>query len=448
MATEKDLKSGGLIDADVEKIVATKNTDKDNIEYEVILHTEKLDMKIEQLTHIEVMRDYNSNVGDFVIVKFNLAAGTYTKQIYPYRDNLELTVIKRWKDNKKPTITTKYKYVIYNVGNAKEGTVDTKSKEEELNASKLETIEGQCVLREIEGLRSIYVDGIYKNVQIKDVIQGMFGQAASQIEIEGNALDIQVDVVTPANDYDYQQLIIPTGITLMDLPSFLQTTDYGVYNGAIGTYVQMYNKKHTVFVYPLYSKDRYNNTTYPKLTIFNVGSNKYDMVENTYKENDGNIEMIAGSNVESTDSGATSLLSGGDGIISTSASSVLNRNFNVDDTGITFDNTQQLSSSTIVERRDGQVKGRYVANDSNMYRQRSVTIRNTMAQYHIPWQFSCPDYIYPGMPCCYVYEDAKSGLVKLTGTVQGIFTRYDFSNKIHQSILLISVMSPNVYYSG
>lgn len=445
MATDTSLITGGLIDIEVKNIINTANNDKDNIEYEVILHTEEIDLTITNMQYIEVLRDYNANIGDYVVVKFNLPMGTYVKQVYPYRDNLELTVIKSWKDNSKPTITTRYKLILFTKQGAKEGSYYTKATEEELNTTSLQLVEGQCLLRELEGIRTIYVDGIYKNVTVQDVIEGLFADGFSKIQIEGNPLDVNLEIYPCVNDYTYKNLIVPTGINLSDLPSYLQLSEYGVYNGSIGTYYQNYSGTNILYVYPLYDITRYEQSTLPTLTIYHANTAKLDFVENTYKDSGGDIKLLAGNNISSRDVGSNKIISDGDGLIYSNASELLNRNFELTDDGINFDNTKQMTATNIVDRRDGQVRGRYAGVESNMYRQRSKTLADTLSIYIIPWQFSNPDILYPGMPCCFVYEDSRQGIVKLTGTLQGVFTRYDFVNKIHQSLVTVAVKSPNVY---
>lgn len=441
---DTNLAAGGLIDIEVNKILETKNKNKDNIRYEFILHTEKDNITIEEVQYYDIMRDYNANIGDYATIAFNMPMGKFNKVVYPYRDYLEMTVIKKWTDNAYDAITVRYKFVLFNKG-GREASLTSKGSEQELDKAGMEIVEGQLVLRELEGLRSIFVDGIYKDITVKDLLIGLIGNTVKKIEIEGNAFNINIDVVEPANTTEYKNLVVPTGIQLIDLPSFLQNTDYGVYNGGIGTFLQMYNKKFTLFIYPLYSTMRYDEATGPTLTIFHTNTSKYDMVESTYRVEDKKISIIAGSNITSSDTGANRIMSKGDGLIASYPDAILDRNIEVSDDGITFDKETQLKGVAIVERNDKQNKGRYVGIDSNMFRQRTNTIRNTMATYMIPWQFSDPDLIYPGMPCCFMYEDSRKGLVKLNGIVNGIYTKYDNMKHVQQSLLVIMVESPNVY---
>lgn len=444
MAKEKNLTNGGLVDINIDKIIATPNVETDNSEYEIYLHTEELDLLIETPKTLDITRDYNINICDFITIVFDIPAGTFVKKIYPFRDNLEMTIAKRFKDNKKPRVSTRYKLILY-VQGGMDASYFSKADQASLDESNIMSVTGQLLLREVFGLKEAYVDGVYKNCTVTDVIRGCIAQSCQLVELEGNKLQHNIDVYEANNDFLYNNLIIPTGITCLDLPSYLHIKDYGVYNGSIGTYIQKYNNKDMIFVYPLYSTSRYiDDVNYPKLTIYHANSSKYDMVDNTYRLDGKNVEIIANSKTKSKDLGSNSLMDQGDTVVSSQAEQIFNSNFEVTDEGITFDSTKQLKGQSIINRRDGQNKMRYT-DDSNVYKQRAHVIRSTLAMYTIPWSYSNPDLIYPGMPALVVFEDSKKGLMKLYGTVQGISTFYDFKVKTHSSMLLVAVMSPNIY---
>lgn len=444
MAKEKNLTTGGLVDINIDKIVSSPNVETDNSEYEIFLHTELFDIPIDMAKSLDVTRDYNANICDFITIVFDMPAGTFAKKVYPFRDNLEMTVAKRFKDNAKPRVSTRYKLVLYANGGMDAGYF-SKGDEASLDESNILTITGQLILREVFGLREAYVDGIYKNCTVTDVIRGCLAQSCQMVELEGNKLKHNIDVYEANNDFTYNNLIIPTGITCLDLPSYLHVKDYGVYNGAIGTYIQKYNNKDMIFVYPLYSTSRYNDDeTYPKITIYHANTTKYDMIDNTYRVDGKNVEMIATSKTKSKDLGSNTLMDQGDTIVSSSSEQIFNSNFEVTDEGISFDSTKQLKGQSITNRRDGQNKIRYT-DESNVYKQRAHVLRNTLAMYTVPWSYSNPDLIYPGMPALLIFEDSKKGLMKLYGTVQGISTYFDFKVKTHSSMLLVAVTSPNIY---
>lgn len=120
------------------------------------------------------------------------------------------------------------------------------------------TLKGH-VSREYEVLRTQYTDGTFRDrhcwtsLYIKEAIE-----RSKEVKIEGKPLDLNIDIVKPNNDYVYDHVVVETGVKILDLPSYIQNKDYGIYNGNIGTYIQRYKDKLTIFVYPLFDKDRFN----------------------------------------------------------------------------------------------------------------------------------------------------------------------------------------------
>lgn len=435
----------GLIDIDVNSIAMTHNRYTDNISYEITVHTAEDDYNVPYCLSLETMRNYNKDIAEYIVLTANFMIKDYVHYIFPYRDNLTCTVAKTIDG----VITSNYyKMVIINdqgIANNKhlfrlsEASLDTEGG--------IVKIEAQLFLPEIEGLKNLYVDGIYKNITVEDLMYGVIGSNLSNIQIAGNNLDINVDIYTPANDYEYPSITVPTGVSLVNLPSFLQNTKQGVYNGCIGTFLQTYNDKLTLFVYPLYHTERFSSPRDDEvtLTIYTRGDNKFDAIENTWLLDGDSLKIIAGFNTKIIDNGSNALLNGGDSIMYSTPETILNGTVSVGDDDVTYDNTEQMSNIGIKERPDGITKTMYVGQNSNMYQARSLLLKSTMATYQIQWKFSMDCYIYPGMPCCYMYEDARLGIIKLYGIVQGIFTKYDFTQHTHTSLLYIAVQSPNVY---
>ena len=105
-----------------------------------------------------------------------------------------------------------------------------------------------------------------------------------------------------------------------------------------------------------------------------------------------------------------------------------------------------LEGSKIVDRRDKITKTRYIGPQSNMYKYRSELLNRSMATYQITWNFSAPDYLYPGMPVEYVYEE-NGVIIRLPGILQCVYSLYQKVKGTQTSIVIIKVLSYNVYIS-
>lgn len=439
--------TSNLIDIDINQVIKKNNTAKD-FSYQFILHTENDDIELSQIISFESLQDYNNNIGDYNLLTFNMVMGTYIKKVYPYRDNLTCTILKTFNNiNLKPQ-SAEYKLVIVNdMGTSEDSPHYKNMTEEQLNQSEVKKLEAQVYLIELEALRNSYVDGTYKNVTVQELIGFSYAKAKEEITVQGNPLELKIDIAEPDNDMRYNNLMVPSGVLLQDLPVFLQNGEYGVYNGGCGTYLQKYNNELSTFIYPLYTTKRFENTNDLKLIVYNPGNLKLSTVENTWCQDGDIVKIVAGSGVKVLDKGSSNLLDKGEAIVSSRPEQIFNRASLVDDSGISVDNSNQLNINSVTSRKDGISKSRYVGNESNMYKQRTQMIKDTMATYQIPWHFSYPEIIYPGMPVCYIFEDEKRGIVKLYGSVQLLMTNFTPAKKMISSVLIICVGSDNVYNS-
>ena len=438
--------TSNLIDIDIKPILNEKNTSKD-FTYEFILHTVNDDIELTQIISYEMLQDFNNTIGDYNLLTVNIPMGTYIKKVYPYRDNLTCTILKTF-NNDLPSQSGEYKLVIVNeTGDSESSTHYKNMTEDQLNQSEMKKVEAQVYLIELEALRNSYVDGTYSNVTVQELIGFEYANAKDNITVHGNPLSLNIDIVEPDNDMRYNNILIPSGVMLQDLPIYLQNGDFGIYNGGCGTYLTKYNNTLSVFVYPLYTTKRFEETNDTKLMIYNPGNQRLSGIENTWKKDGDIVKIIASSGIKVLDKGASNMLDKGETLVSSRPEQIFNMAGSITDDDFTVDTSEQLSVNSVKERSDGISRSRYIGNESNMYKQRTSIIKDTMATYQIPWHFSYPEIIYPGMPVCYVYEDETRGVVKLYGSVQLLMTSYDKPLSSISSILIITVGSDNVYNS-
>ena len=92
------------------------------------------------------------------------------------------------------------------------------------------------------------------------------------------------------------------------------------------------------------------------------------------------------------------------------------------------------------KRKDGSNSFKYVGTDSNPYKHRSKVLEDNSRHFRIPWSYSAPEHVFPGMPVMYVYEDVDKGIIKLYGVVSNIFNKYEGKSRTINSIIDINVM--------
>lgn len=438
---------GNLIGIEVNPILETNNPIAKGLSYSGVLHTPKLDIKLSMINSYDVLRDYNGNVGDYVLIDFSLISGTYVRDVAPYKDNLELTVTCEVKDevNNKSKIEFehRYKFVISNHTSDESDRTNIQDRET-LNTTSFKRVVGQCLDRGLEAIRSCMSNGIFRDTTVENVILSELANVtANGIYVDGTTITPSVDIVKCDNIQQYNHIIVGTGrgsdVKILDLPSYLHNTKYGVYNGGIFTYYQIYNKKDYIFVGPSYNSMLYHTSKGKKLIIVRSNSILYDEVESTYLIDGDTIKILVKSDAKAIDNGENDFISDGDSYAVTNPMAIINRDLSISKNNVSTSTTNRLESVSIKDRRDKNNTTNYVGANVNLYKIRSKYVRATMAIFQVIWNNCDMDLIYPGMPVCYIYADSKNGVINLYGTVQSTYSRFNNELKTRSGLINIAV---------
>lgn len=429
----------GLLENDIVSILnaKSKNPSNKDVSYYVSIHTVNIDLALPLLESIEVLRDYVNNYSDYILVTFKMGLGDYIKDILPFSDNLEMTMIRR---DSKQQVVLRYKLVLVNNVDIPKGDLFSKMTKADLNKADVVTIQAQCVDRYVEALRTINVDGIYRYSKVGDLLRFAMDKAITDTVVANEKLDVKIDCVEPNNDRVYKHIEVPTGTKLLDLPSYLQNTNYGVYNGDIGTYFQLTveNKDNVIYVYPLLSSKLFDSAK-KKLIVYKTINSKLDYSDNTYFEDGDILKIISGSNVKTLNTSSNEILNSGTELVKMDPDIIAQRNNITQSDKTMVANKSNLKGSSYVERNDSGKNTTYLGNTDNLFPHRSAMLKKTMGIYQIQWNHSVPDLIYPGMPVMYVYEDSANGVVRMYGTVQIVYTKYMKATKEFMSLLTFRV---------
>jgi len=434
---------------EVGKILSNVKSASYSVEYGVILHTSSIDYKVDIVESIEIKSDYNSNVSDYVLLTCMIPAGDYVYDIHKERDNLQVTLIRKMNGKKHKK---RYKLILVNNKKSIEGSRYTNTPKAELNSMEMIRIEGQCIDLIYERMRLERVDGIYRGLNIELLLRTKFGLTLDEIKGPGN---YRIDIGKIVNDVVYDHIEVPTGIKLMDLPSYLQETHYGVYNGNIGTYLtsslldrtmsvdRTTNEyKDTIFIYPLYSTKRFD-TVKKKMIIYSIPDAKYENVEHTYRMDGDILKIVTGNSGVGFNTGTDELVDKGTAITVTKADDVMMRNNDTDDDEVNVSSDLLNVGEYDTKLKDNTINQVHIGPESNMYKYRSDMIKHKMMYYQVQWNYCDVDLLYPGMPLMYIYNDGNK-LIKLKGTLQSIYVHYNMGTNTANCLLNLAVIKPEL----
>ena len=431
--------------SEVNKIISNASNLTTNVYYDLYLQTVDIDIPIKFLDTIEILRDYNGNIGDYGVLNFMLESGTYMKYIHNNRDNLEVTIIKHINSKK---IINRYKFVIYNTVNDVIGTHLTTMTTDDLNKSSALKLEGQFLNRTLEVLRGHTVDGIYTNNSSEDILKHIFIDSTERLKVESENLKLSVSMIPADNKRVIKRLTIPTGTKLFDLPPYLQDVKYGVYNGGIGVYLQQYGEEYAdrIFLYPLYDNRQFDRVE-KKVIIFNIHNNMYDHIEKTYFIDGDIIKLFSTSDSKTLDTSENEIIDSGNAIIKANTQQLFtksNSSVLVTDDNIGIAKKLNLQGKQNYNRADGVNVVKFIKDNESEYKYKADAIRKDMMFHQLQWNYSNIDLLYPGMPVMYVYIDNEGKIVKLTGTLQSVYVRYNKAANKEAAILNIAVEKPHI----
>ena len=198
------------------EILSIINNENSGVKYignKVVIHTSELDINITMLESIEIMHDYNNNVSDYVIATFFIEMGDYVRDIYPFRDNLQITISIYVHGE---MITNRYKLVILNNNFENNASAANSASREELNKLKLSRVVGQCIDNLTEVMRLQSVSGVYHNTTLDKLISSAITTSLDGIKINGIKPIVKIDIEKPDNDRMYNHIPIPTGTMIQD----------------------------------------------------------------------------------------------------------------------------------------------------------------------------------------------------------------------------------------
>lgn len=420
--------------------VSTKNV---SIEANLIVN-KSTKMFLENIVDLEEMADFNTNFSDSIFINFLLGKGDYAKVVFNNRDNLELELKKKIG---KIELLEVYKCIVLNNFEDIENGKDSRLTRTELNKEGLVNVECQLISLTTEVFRRVTVSGSFLNTTVKKVIQSQIKKYMSDVTIDDKALDLKIEMVEPDNDNAFKQIIIPSGISLINLASYLHNKDYGVYNGNIGTYISKTRKdfkedkadeeyNDTIHIYPLYNV---NNNNRKKLNIYTIPSVKVDLLDRTFKDSNNKLELLVSDNIKIKNLAPLSEIEQGTGFKALVTKDLMFSSFDQDENNIGVKSDRNLSDMAYKKRRDNLDVPTTTKSTNNLFVERSKLMKNNGQLLQVQWNFSVPELIDPGMPVNFFFLDENEEINELKGIVQNVYTRTVPDRQMSSSLITIFI---------
>ena len=413
--------------------ITTKPIEYKELKHEIIFRNKITTIPIRIFESIEKLADFNNNVMDYPTLNVFLSLGVYSKDVFEHKDNIEVTINTSRDDKLYSSIT--YKAILVDVDNNMSGIVANISKEE-LDMSGMVRVTFQLIEQELELIRVVKTSGIHKDMDVSSIMTTIFYNTINKIKIKGTNIIPTINIVKPDNTNKYKHVIIPTGTRLVDLPTYLHDTDYGIYKGDIGLYfktkVESVNKNNlNVYVYPLYSIEK---NKYKELVIYYANTQFSKVNDNNYYNTDEMLKVVA-SDLDIAEIKQNTIMNKGGAITGNDPDTLLSYSNTVTNDKLTYN---KKIDNTTLNQKDGLTNERYVGNEVNLFKHISRVMSDSMDLVKVTWNYSNSSLLIPGMHVT-IYYQKDNKVKKMVGVLQQYHMLYREINKIETTILLLKM---------
>lgn len=390
----------------------------------LIIHTEKTDYYPDKIIELDTVSDYVENISDKLITSLLMGGGDFNQLIYPYRDNLQIST--RINYNGK-IVETRYKAILLNRQN---DTIGAKHSNMDILEIKFQLVN---LVYSVTRLKT--VNGVINNTLDK-ILRHYLDKELSSINIDGRVVNPIIDIVPINNDRVYSNVIIKDNIKLIDLPLYFQQK-YGIYNGGLGTYIYKdINGKDVISVYPVYNS-LIQDDKRMKLIIYLPDADEASLINKTAIIRNNELQVIVTKNFKYSDIGDSKLFDQGAGFKTVNSNQVIDRVYEKKDGVITSTKDAMVDTQSIKNTADGLPMASHNGITDNLYAVRTKFIYNNSKKLQCQWNYSRPDYLYPGMPVEVVHY--KDGIIRETGVLMSAGSNINNNSKVSTTLLNVII---------
>lgn len=377
--------------------------------YSALIHIVEKDLAYQpiKVLGIDIERDYEHNLADVINCELAVSPGTWSDYIMPFVENLEISIIAEPVNFRAPITVSRYKAYCKTLVNFRK----TDSRLQNVNTETIDRmdivrVEFQLVPLLMEKLLPLQIGTNVVNSNVTDALTSLLMGEATKLQGLDNADMLKgVDMVKADNETVYDNIPIPHGIKLLDLPLFLQKKLYGVYKQGMGHYIQT----GMWYIYPK-SRTKRNDDKTRFINIFISPKDFLKYTENTWTKEGNDLYIIAALEGDSKDiSTSANTLNKGNGI------RVLNPDLQTTDESVKvagnkaiISRANNVSEVILNESKNGVVNAPFILNqkDTNIYEQVSQVEARDGKLIGLVWHNSQADLVKPGSVVRVHYTDS------------------------------------------
>lgn len=372
------------------------------------LHANNLTIDAMKVASIDNMMDFELNCFDEIVLMVVLPLGTYAKKIYPYRNNLEVTLIRKpvtevgnTVDENREINSERFIAILMEQKNPDiDNDSSSMSNEDLLNISNVVMVKMQLINKTVDQMRMRAVGGVYRKITPGDAIKAILTRESALLELDKELLPLGVDMIPPDNTKARNHILIPHGKILTTVPQFIQDSCGGVYSTGLGFY--FHNQLN--YIFPIYNTERFDEPV-ETLTIINAPGKKLIGLERSYRKTGSNLTIVATGDISFQDISDSQQLTLGNGTRFADANSFIDGFVYTKDNKAIARRGNTLTEGVSVKRESGNNLVRMSERpiNANPYREFSDLARRDGSILNMVWENADPKLLHPAMPVKILY---------------------------------------------
>ena len=357
---------------------------------------------------VDFIRDYIEQYADEVYIELAIGAGTYSHLVYPYKDDITITLFKEpigqvnnETNVEEETLSFPYRVTVLKTNSmVLEGKVRYGSNVQTGDLMDILYVKFQLTDPLVERLRMESVGGIFPDTSCADLLSFLLTDINQKLQLDEENKIEGVDFFEPTLKEKQKQIVLPHATRFVEAPDFLQSKVGGIYNAGLGFYLQ---KKHW-YVYPLYDLTRFDKSL-KTLTLVNVPKNRMPGAEVTYRTTGNQVIALITGATKFRDDSESQILNEGNGVRFLDARKLMDGFSETSKNRTTILRANNNNEFVAEQRKTGlnNVHASPVRITSNNFVELSRLAQRAGAPFQCVWENSNPDLLYPGMPVKYMY---------------------------------------------
>jgi hypothetical protein len=284
------------------------------------------DIQVMKVTDVDVVSDFEQNFTDETWVEVALTMGVYANRIYPYQDNLEISLVKYplqevgdVSNQDQPVQVKRYQATLMDTGDPMiQGMASNLNTQSQLDLTNFQTFKFFLFDKSLEQIRMMTVGQIVRNCTVEDTVKTILSKYSAAIDLDDADKVTGVDMVTASNQNVMNHIVIPQGTRLTDVPQYIHDNCGGIYSSGLGTYL----RDRTWYVYPLLDTQRLATAVKTAIIVV-IPPKKFVGIERTFKIAGDNVTILAGGDIQFRGDSTPQQLSHGNGVRFADASKMI-----------------------------------------------------------------------------------------------------------------------------